>query len=250
VDAFERRRTGLGVRVLWRFVRRSPRRAARDVLVNGGPCVVLLGLLSARWGASIAIGLSFGVVLVWWHLRSWERRLVDLAREIGPISTDRLVLRAVTKDDVDGVADTIDEDVIVVNGWPEHMKGDWLRDVARADRDPVVGRWLITVAATREIVGSMGMNMIDPAARTCELGWWIGPTGRGRGYATEALRATLDALHANGLVEVRIGTAEDNVAIRRILEKVGATFVEVRPHRLPNGVTEASSWYVHRALAG
>ncbi len=57
---------------------------------------------------------------------------------------------------------------------------------------------------------------------THELGYWLTPDAWGRGYATEAGRAVLDAArHALGLRKVTATPAIDNPASARVLRKLG-----------------------------
>ena len=62
-----------------------------------------------------------------------------------------------------------------------------------------------------------------------------------RGYGTEALRLTLDALFARGFETVRAGFFEENAASRRVMEKNGMT---------PTGEEETIDWRgaSHRCL--
>jgi RimJ/RimL family protein N-acetyltransferase len=56
-----------------------------------------------------------------------------------------------------------------------------------------------------------------------------------QGYGTEAVRLALHALHAAGIVEVRIGTSSDNTAVQRVAERLGARPFPAQPHVLPDG---------------
>lgn len=55
-----------------------------------------------------------------------------------------------------------------------------------------------------------------------EIGYWLTPAARGRGYATEAGRAMLGiARYAMGLTRLTGGHFVDNAASRRVLTKLG-----------------------------
>lgn len=102
-----------------------------------------------------------------------------------------------------------------------------------------------------EVVGVCGLVMPEleqdvtrPGAEVvAEMGYWLGPTYWGRGYATAACRAlaafafghtAIDAIDAYPLAE--------NRASRRVLEKLGAVFLGLVPNKYPK-------WPADRLLA-
>jgi hypothetical protein len=96
-------------------------------------------------------------------------------------------------------------------------------------------RRVIVARTTGELVGSITSTWVDPAHRSCEIGWWIGPAARGRGYADETVAAVVPALHAAGIRRVWIGTASDNAAVLRTIARIGALFVDQGLMPLPDG---------------
>ena len=71
-------------------------------------------------------------------------------------------------------------------------------------------------------VGSSFLLDIDFAGRKAELGYWIAPEERGKGYATEA--AELGLVHGFdelGLHKIWARTVAENEASQRVLEKLG-----------------------------
>jgi RimJ/RimL family protein N-acetyltransferase len=70
------------------------------------------------------------------------------------------------------------------------------------------------------IVGGIGLQ--PEAGGAHELGYWLTPDAWGRGYATEAGRATVAiARHALGLRRLVSGHFTDNPASGRVLRKLG-----------------------------
>lgn len=72
------------------------------------------------------------------------------------------------------------------------------------------------------LIGDLVLFHLDPANGNVEVGWVIRPDLAGRGYATEAVRALLDA--AFGLLGVRRVVARidaENTASARLAERVG-----------------------------
>jgi RimJ/RimL family protein N-acetyltransferase len=88
--------------------------------------------------------------------------------------------------------------------------------------------------ATDELVGGCALvRRVGPGA--IEIGYWIRSDRTGRGYATEAARACVEAawtLPDIGRVEIRFDAA--NVASARVAEKVGATEIERRDVEIDN----------------
>jgi len=72
-----------------------------------------------------------------------------------------------------------------------------------------------------ELVGGISILQRD-ADSAYEIGYWLTPGARGRGYATEAGKAMLGiARHAMGLERLRSSHFVDNPASGRVLAKLG-----------------------------
>ena len=73
-----------------------------------------------------------------------------------------------------------------------------------------------------ETAGACGL-VVQEGQRAAELGYWIGAPHRGRGYATAAAREAVRFAFAEaGLDRVFALPLAENVASRRVLERVGA----------------------------
>lgn len=82
--------------------------------------------------------------------------------------------------------------------------------------------WPIFLQATAEHVGCAGLRPYKPAEGIPELGFHLLPTFWGKGLAEEAARGVI--AHAFTALQVRTilaGHHQENVASRRILEKLG-----------------------------
>ena len=80
--------------------------------------------------------------------------------------------------------------------------------------------WLIK--AGENIVGNISVKEINKRMLTAEIGYGIASEARGNGYATEAVRqVTHRALSQSPLRKLIAYVHEDNLASRRVLEKVG-----------------------------
>jgi RimJ/RimL family protein N-acetyltransferase len=95
------------------------------------------------------------------------------------------------------------------------------------------GAFLVTDAATGEIIGSSRFNGYDEANRAIEIGWTFLARSRwGGAYNGEMKRLMLE--HAFQFVErVTFVIGERNVRSRRALEKIGGALVDTRPE--PDG---------------
>ena len=82
------------------------------------------------------------------------------------------------------------------------------------------------------------MGVIDHPDKTIEVGYWFGINYQGKGYALEALRATLEQIAADpALVDVRSlpNARPDNVASIKLLTKTGF-YATGRPGPRPNRI--------------
>ena len=76
-------------------------------------------------------------------------------------------------------------------------------------------------------VGATGVHDVRRDTASCETGYWIHVSHRGKGYATEACRASISwALRAQdenglGLRRVRLFCSKENGASMRVIEKLG-----------------------------
>ena len=77
------------------------------------------------------------------------------------------------------------------------------------------------------LVGDLMVRITSLGSRQAELGWTIAPDAQGRGVATEAARAALELAFAMGAHRVIAHLDEENVASRRVAERIGMT-VEAR----------------------
>jgi RimJ/RimL family protein N-acetyltransferase len=150
------------------------------------------------------------------------------------IRTDRLLLRRLTRDEARAVvaldrtgrtwaADYPTEGDLVVAGIAceagEHY-----------DETGDFGIYQVLLADSGAAVGGIGF-IHPPEAGEVEVGYGLAESARGRGLATEALRAVTVWAQAHGAAVVVAMTATDNLASQRVVERAG--FV-----RLPDQVVD------------
>ena len=141
---------------------------------------------------------------------------------IDPVTTNRLILRPYKESDR--------EQVIRILRNAEISKTFMLpefEDDAAADR--LFRKILIyshqedhferAICLEDRLIGFL--NDVEIKDGTVELGYVIHPDYQNRGYATEALTASIQELFRQGYSRIRTGYFEENPASRRVMEKSG-----------------------------
>lgn len=155
---------------------------------------------------------------------------------IPTLRTERLVLRAPDAEDFPAYA------AFFADGEASHFYGGPLREdqawrVLALDLGHWqlrgYGRWAIARRDTGAMIGGCGLWWPEGWPRS-ELTWWLLPSARGTGYATEASRAAIafgyDTLGWD-LVQTHMDDA--NRGARRLTERLGGTVIA--RERFPDG---------------
>jgi len=138
--------------------------------------------------------------------------------------TERLVLRRLTLDEARAVValdrrgrqwaadyptegDLVVAGIAVEAGEHYHESGDF-------------GVYQVLLRETVEVVGGIGF-IHPPEAGAVEVGYGLAESVRGRGLATEALRAVVSRATTLGVTTVVAMTALDNLPSQRVLERSG-----------------------------
>jgi RimJ/RimL family protein N-acetyltransferase len=99
---------------------------------------------------------------------------------------------------------------------------DYVAATLRSWRDGSAGSFAITDAETDELLGSVGVHLVDSEQAVGEVGYWVVPAVRARGVASRAVRLVARwALEASGLERLQLRADVQNVASRRVAEKAG-----------------------------
>jgi RimJ/RimL family protein N-acetyltransferase len=118
---------------------------------------------------------------------------------LAPVRTARLVLRAMTDDDVDDVhAYQSRPDVCRYLPFEPRARDEVLEKVAKYSTALVLSGdgdfWQLAIERLGEpgrVIGDLYFTIKDAANATCEIGWTLHPDHTGSGYMTEAARAVL-----------------------------------------------------------
>ena len=162
-------------------------------------------------------------------------------REDPLIPTDRLVLRRWRPADREPFA-AMNADPAVMEHFP-HLQSREESD-ASVDRfeslwrDYGFGPWAVEVPGVAEFIGFVGLAVPswDPpfahvAEPPVEIGWRLAAEHWGHGYAVEAATAALtQAFDVLALPEVLSWTVPVNLRSRRVMERIGMTYVQDFDH--------------------
>jgi RimJ/RimL family protein N-acetyltransferase len=102
--------------------------------------------------------------------------------------------------------------------------GAYLRATASHGEQRPFGYYRITRLADGRAIGGLGFKG-QPDGGCVEIGYGLAPSGRGHGYAAEAVIALLTVAADHGLSRVMAETTLDNVASQRTLIRAGFRLV-------------------------
>jgi RimJ/RimL family protein N-acetyltransferase len=149
---------------------------------------------------------------------------VDLTTE--SVRTERLVLRPLRADDVDAVFRACQD--AEIQRWLTALPDPYTRDAAVeyvtsvAPRARAEGTELpCAVEADGEFVGACGLHHLTHGRLGPEIGYWIAPWSRQRGYAAEAARGLAEWSFARGAERVHLFTDVGNAASQAVARRAG-----------------------------
>ena len=126
----------------------------------------------------------------------------------GPLSTERLVLRPMTEDDVDDIhAYQARPDVCRYLPFEPRGRDEVAEKVAKYSTALVLNGtgdfWQLAIERADDpghVIGDVYFTIKDVTSASCEIGWTLHPDHTGAGYMTEAAQAVLElAFTALGL---------------------------------------------------
>lgn len=152
------------------------------------------------------------------------------------VETPRLLLRPWLTDDAEALYALARHPAIGrAAGWPPHTSVEQSREIiTTVFAAPEI--YAVVSKATGAIIGCCGLifgnDKHNPfmQAADVELGYWLGRTHWGRGYATEAAKALIErAFSRLGATAVWISFYEENARSRKVAEKCGCVFSHAVP---------------------
>jgi RimJ/RimL family protein N-acetyltransferase len=144
-----------------------------------------------------------------------------MANEIPTLRTDRLVLRAFTREDIPALVSLIGAREVAATTLrvPHPYDASHAEILFGTIESGNEVRWAVTLNGV--LVGGVGMRLERDHNRA-ELGYWVGVPYWGNGYATEASRAALQhGFEALGLHRIQASHFSNNPASGAVLRKLG-----------------------------
>ncbi len=148
------------------------------------------------------------------------------------LSTVRLNIRPFVEGDAPAMAEVLGDAEVMrfSDSGPlnQVQVSDWLGEQVKAySLSPDFGRWAISATESERAIGYIGLTQDEgrTAAREAELGFRLARRGWGKGYATEAAQAVVEAVFRAGRVDRLIGIVDPhNSASVRVLQKLGMSY--------------------------
>jgi len=142
--------------------------------------------------------------------------------------------------DIDAIHQAAMESIAEITPWEDWLHEEYRRSDTAAWIEAQPEMWkngnhafVIEDVTTGTVLGSSGINKIDPRHRNANLGYWVRSSWTRRGVATRAtFLAARFAFEDLELIRVGIVAAVENTASRRVAERVGARFEGVLHHGL------------------
>jgi RimJ/RimL family protein N-acetyltransferase len=176
---------------------------------------------------------------------TWPPPLIDAPLpDTFAIETLRLRLRPVRADDEEALHVAITESIAELSRWMPWCQNGYSRATGQAWLRRAIDSWakaqdfalVIEDRHTGRVLGATGLNRIDSIGRWANLGYWLRTDATGCGLATEAAAAVARF----GFVDLRLWRIEivadvENLASRRVAEKLGATLECIARNRASIG---------------
>ncbi len=147
-----------------------------------------------------------------------------------PLTTERLLLRPATMDDLDAWHAISRDAEEAWYGAPSSTLDDARVRLGKHIRHQEVNGfalWAVELQATQQVIGTAGLTHLADGSEI-EVGYRFLREHWGNGYATEAARASLRfGLDELGLEQIVAVTLPTNRASQNVMEKCGMTYVGV-----------------------
>jgi RimJ/RimL family protein N-acetyltransferase len=141
------------------------------------------------------------------------------------LTTERLLLRPFTPDDAEAHHAQVGGDPRVTWSGRARTLEDTRERIAEyiaAWEVDDFGMWAVVERATGELLGHAGLQRLEDTPQV-EIGYYLGQSAWGRGFASEAGGAVVSHADAVGLPEVVAVVRPENAASQRVLAKLGFT---------------------------
>ena len=137
-----------------------------------------------------------------------------------------LTLRPLTQSDTDDVTEAC-QDAETLRWLPlprpyTRANAEWfIGTFGPAQRESGAGI-VFAIESAGRLAGAIDLKHVNRAAKVAEVGYWVAPWARGRGVASQAIRAISRwAIAGHGFERVELFAATGNAASQRAAEKAG-----------------------------
>ena len=163
---------------------------------------------------------------------------------------ERITLRPYRDDDADALL-ALYGDPVVTRWWSHEPWSDrqqaieYLERMRRDRENSEFYPWAIAANEGDALIGTAALYEIDRTHKRGMLGYSLSPSMQGRGYAGDALRLLIDfAWSSLELQRIEADTDPENIASRRLLERLGFVFEgSMRKRWFVHGAWHDTSWY-------
>lgn len=137
------------------------------------------------------------------------------------IKTERMELHSISANDADNLIDILtDKEISLTYMVPQiNSKDEEYKLFERIMQLSLSERFVYGIYLNNELIGLI--NDVDNDGSQIELGYVISTERKGNGYATEALKHSVEALFDMGYSSVKTSAFEANYASMRVMEKCG-----------------------------
>lgn len=147
------------------------------------------------------------------------------------IETDRLILRKVVLKDEQSLCELLNDKAVqeylagIPANYTNKMAVDYITNtLAEKYKDKKFYDWAIVEKATNNLVGRICVYRQDEERRMADLVWYVCPSIRGKGYATEAAKAVVKTLQEVGFERIEAFANVENIASQKVMEKIGMKY--------------------------
>jgi RimJ/RimL family protein N-acetyltransferase len=141
------------------------------------------------------------------------------------IPTERLDLQPLSPVDAEDMVGVLADDALyaVIGGAPpslDELRERYTRQAVghSADGTETWHNWILRQRDDGAAIGFIQATVVD---RTAELAWLVGVPWQGRGYATEAARAVVHWLMADGVTTIKAHVAPGHRPSELVAERIG-----------------------------
>jgi len=156
--------------------------------------------------------------------------LVEIFRDMPTLRTERLTLRRMRPSDAaDMYSYASRPETSEHLLWSPHKSIGYTKEYLKfINKRYAIGDfydWAIVENASSRMIGTCGFTRIDIAHKKGEIGYVLNPDFQRKGYAPEAATEIIKfGFSALGLHRIEARFMVDNVASRKVTEKLGMTF--------------------------